>query len=154
MLSFYHLFALCDQNSVSAKSTEWQTLSGSRGPAAIHQVQSPAEGRDTKYNVVLVPCRALVSVITSLPKTSDVVLWIYKLIFKQLCCLVCPGLWLNEAHRKPVSCMNGNRRGRYRYLKQLSIYSRRHPSDKMIKRSAFQTMTPIGQQRCRVWALV
>lgn len=92
--------------------------------------------------------------ITNLPKTSDVVLWTCKLIVKQLCCLVCPGLWLNEAHRKPVSCMNGSRRGRYRFLKQLPIYSRRHPSDKMIKRSAFQTMTPIGQQRCRVWALV
>lgn len=46
------------------------------------------------------------------------------------------------------------RTSQYRYLKQLSIYSRWHPSDKMIKRSAFQTMTPIGQQRCRLWALV
>lgn len=52
------------------------------------------------------------------------------------------------------ACISENRRGQYWYLKQLSIHSRRHPSDKMIKRSAFQTTAPTGQQRCRVQALV
>lgn len=53
-----------------------------------------------------------------------------------------------------MSSVNGNSRGQYRHLQQLSIYSRRHLSDMMIKRSALPAMTPIGQQRCGVRAPV
>ena len=80
--------------------------------------------------------------------------YIYKTTVKLLRCHRHPRLWLTEPHGISVSCISENRRGQYQYLKQLSICSRRHPSDKMIKRSAFQTMTPAGQQRCRLWALV
>lgn len=104
---------------------------------------------DMQYHMGLQPCRALVSANYKGARKIQLQFCIYKSTVKQLHCCTDPALWLTEPHRKSVSCISQNRGGQYWYFKQLSICSRQHPSDKMIKRSAFQTMTPAGQQRCR-----
>lgn len=121
---------------------------------AVHEVQKSSRSCDVQYYTGLARCRALVSADYQCAKKIQMPFYIYKTIVKQLRCHIHPGIWLTEPHRKSVSHISENRRDQCWYLKQLSSYSRRHPSDKMIKRSAFQTMTPVGQQRCRVQALV
>lgn len=132
-----------------------RVLNGKPLPTIYSSLSSKSHRRcDVQYYMGLVPCRALVSANYQHAKKIQMQFYICKTSVKQLRCLIHPGLWLTEPHRKSVSYISENRRGQYRYLKQLLIYSRWHPSDKMIKRSAFQTMTPTGQQRCRVQALV